>query len=545
MTGWVAVALAVSACTAASTDTSLSSDTSQPSGSADPTTAGTTEPSSPSGLVCWASETAGEPGPITLVDSTEKLGLIDPLIGMHGHASAFGDVDGDTRPDLFVGTFGNRNPENYQERGATGPRPDQLLIAEAGFQASDLLVEELGRTSGSAFADLDGDGDDDLIIVRHAGLRADSEEPSRIYVNGARGFDNIEILPPGFLGRTPAIADFDVDGLLDIYVSEDKYGDRGGLLYRNDGAMAFTDVTEASGLAGAFALGATAADVNDDGYPDIVTSRNVFIGHGDLTFTDATPEGYVLASDDVEDDPAGVAVGDVNRDGIADIVIGQHFRSTIGPSGTAPVRLLLGTGTNGDGVPGYVDSTNEWGLPDLPTLAPQVALADLDNDGWPDIVTSASAADGSSPAIMRHLGSSFGFEPPAGLGSDQYWVGASITDLDQDGRLDVFAVEWEPSLPSLMFLNEGTTGNWLEVSVQGAGRGVGTQVTVLDAEGNLIGRQEIGVGGGYSSGQMAVAHFGLGEATDVTVELRMPGGAVENLGTVPINAHLRWPSGCS
>ena len=97
-------------------------------------------------------------------------------------------------------------------------------------------MPSLGRTSGGLFADFDGDGDDDLLLIRHAGLSGQSDVPSRIYENDGSGELAIsEILPIGFLGRTPAVADFDGDGLLDIYVSEDKHGDSGGILLHNQG----------------------------------------------------------------------------------------------------------------------------------------------------------------------------------------------------------------------------------------------------------------------------------------------------------------------
>src|SRR5690606_40349425 len=67
-----------------------------------------------------------------------------------------------------------------------------------------------------------------------------------------------EPFPVPFNGRTTAVADFDGDGLLDVYVSEDRYGGMGGVLLRNEGSFRFTDVTEGSGLGGVCALGATA-----------------------------------------------------------------------------------------------------------------------------------------------------------------------------------------------------------------------------------------------------------------------------------------------
>jgi hypothetical protein len=131
----------------------------------------------------------------------------------------------------------------------------------------------------------------------------------------------------------------------------------------------------------------------------------------------------------------------------------------------------------------------------------------------------------------------------SGLGSDQYWIGAPVVDLDRDGRLDLFAVEWEPSLPSLMFMNVGDTGHWLEVSVGQPGAGIGAVVTV-SAGGEVVGRQEIGVGGGYSSGRLPVSHFGLGQETVVDVTIALPDGTTSDLAGIDADQHIRWPAGC-
>ena len=61
------------------------------------------------------------------------------------------------RPDLFMGTFADRDTEIYQARGADGPAPDQLLLSsDASFAADESLPDMFARTSGGTTADLDG-----------------------------------------------------------------------------------------------------------------------------------------------------------------------------------------------------------------------------------------------------------------------------------------------------------------------------------------------------------------------------------------------------
>ena len=124
-------------------------------------------------------------------------------------------------------------------------------------------------------------------------------------------------------------------------------------------------------------------------------------------------------------------------------------------------------------------------------------------------------------------------------------AGAPAADADRDGRLDVFLLEWEPSLPSRLLRNETETGSWLEVSVDGEiGLGLGWRVEVHDGD-TLIGAREITVTQGYAAGVLPVAHFGLGERDEVTVHLVPAGGADPIvLESVQANQHIRWPEGC-
>jgi hypothetical protein len=493
-----------------------------------------------------------------LTPVTEAAGLIDPLIGMKGHAAAWGDVNDDGLPDLVVGTFGNAREEIYLERGATGPSPDRLLIGSGeAFTVDPSFPGGIGRTSGAVFADLDNDGDDDLVLSRNA-VADQPGDATTVYENTGDSWEAADSgIDPALGGRSIGVLDVDGDGLLDLLIVVDRYRGGESRVYRNGGDLRFEDMTAQWGLDGAVdGLGVATGDVDGDRLTDvfIAGSNRWFLGSGD---------GLVEVEDDgidlwetfgAEDDVAGAAMADVNRDGRLDLVVGQHYNSTASRGTEIPVRLYLNQ-TESAGSPSFVDVTEEAGLIALPTKAPHVELVDFDNDGWVDLLTTASAADGSTPAIFRNTGVTDGipsFQAPEGLGSLQYWVAGPAADYDRDGRVDVFLVEWEPSLPSLLLHNQSASGHWIEVSVGAElGGGVGTRVEVYEAGAagdpdRLLGAREIVASLGYSAGVERIAHFGLGEAdsVDLVITPPMPADPI-TLSGVAVDQHLRVPSGCS
>jgi hypothetical protein len=495
---------------------------------------------------------------VQFTDQTETAGLLDPLTGMYGHAAAWGDLDSDDQIDLFVGTFADRDADEYQYRGADGPSPDRLLQQSDGVFAIAPLEEMFTRTSGAVFADMDGDADVDLVLSRNWHEDAANAPTTMVIRNDGSALTPVEVkgLPSDFGGRSIGVLDYDSDGMPDLFIAEDRWTGGRSVLLRNEGELVFSDVTTEAGIAtDAFGLGVGVADLTGDGHRDIFVSgsNRLFVAQGDGTFVEAVgaiTEWEVFGE---EDDVAGVSVADVNRDGLLDLAVGQHYNSTLDFGELVPVRLYLNRGMQ-DGVPSFEDVTEAAGLVGLPTKAPHVEISDVDNDGWPDIVTTASVDEGSRPAIFKHLGLDGDlptFEPPSGLGAAQYWVAGPSADVDRDGRLDMILVEWEPSLPSLYLHNQSESGHWLEVSVSNeVGGGIGWRVEVYESGalgdiGSLLGAREITVTEGYSSGVAPIAHFGLGDAAEVDIRLLPPGGrAANDLIAIGADQHIRFSGGC-
>jgi hypothetical protein len=501
---------------------------------------------------CWSSAPSAGSEVISFTDQSAALGLVEPLTGMHGHAAAFGDTDADGVSDLVVGTFANRPPDAYQVRGSTGPSPDRLLRGGDVFVPEDGFPGGLGRTAAAVVADLDADGDQDVVLSRNSQDRPSSELGSQLMGNEGGSWTALDLpLEPWFKGRSIGVLDYDVDGLLDLFIVEDRYFDGGSsALLRNLGDLQFEDVTEAVGLpTGIEGLGVATADFDGNGFTDLfVSGSNRLFLAGETGFTEA--EGAIAPWEvfGEEDDVAGAAAADVNRDGLTDLVVGQHYNSTVDRGTEVPVRLYL-NGGGGDGAVVFDDVTEQAGLIGLPTKAPHVQLEDLDNDGWLDIITTASAGDGTLPAIFHGSGLEQGiphFEVPEGLGSDQYWVAGPTTDLDRDGRLDLFLVEWEPSLPSITLHNETASGHWLQISVSLPGDGVGSLVEVYEpgSMGDpdaLLAHRQITIGEGYAAGREPFVHVGLGDLDRADVRLILPDGEVIEQPETEVDRRIALP----
>jgi len=508
--------------------------------------------------------------PFAFRDVGDEAGIFPHIAGIRGHGAAWGDVDGDGWPDLFVATFHN-----------AGSKPSMLLRNERGKFRLDGQehLRTSGMGSGALFADFTNSGRLDLYVSNCAHGKVNDpafSAPSVFFRNDGDGrFTDISqesgACPSGYEGRGVAALDFDGDGLLDLLTCEQYYSSNaktGPALYRNKGGLRFENVADAAGLpVGLGGLSVAAADVNNDGRPDIFLTNGagehrLLLGDGRGRFREASGARDVFRWPDArgEDTPAGAVIADVNRDGWPDIVVGHHFKTPwITPK---PIRLYLNRGLK-DGELAFEDITDAAGLVPLSMKAPHVEIQDFDNDGWPDIVVSVvKFKDGKPcPVIFKNLGPRDGlprFRDDAWAVNDFptdeektmkrsgqlfakileekkiiYMAPGPSCDFDRDGRLDLLLPNWWIESRSLLLRNETPGGHWLDVQVEGHSgvnrMGVGSRVNVfptgkLGDASALLGSREISIGFGYCSGQEATAHFGLGRADRVDVEVILPHG---------------------
>jgi len=480
-------------------------------------------------------------GPVRFTDVTEAAGLVEPLAGLLGHGAAWGDFDGDGRPDLFVGGFCDRPAALYHP--APGPVPSRLLRrrGDGGFErAGQPAAECHARTSGAVFADLDNDGDLDLYVANNARARASrQEEPQRtaqlrrsvLLRNDGGTFADVSSASgacPEDLrrARNVGVFDYDGDGLLDLLVLEDffAHGDKPprSVLLRNRGGLRFEEANRAAGLPDdLYGLGHAAADLNGDHRADffVAHSNRLFLSGPGGTYREASDQREVFAWKPAhgEDWPCGAAFGDLDGDGDFDLVVSHH---------SVPGRLRLFLN---DGAARFREATREAGLDALlPTKVPHVEIRDFDNDGRPDLYVSAAWVEEGRivPLVYRNRGG-LRFEAPRPLrGSMICYPAGPSADYDGDGRLDLFLVNWSPGRRCALLRNATPGGHWLGVRVTGRTfnrMGLGAKVRLMES-GRLLGVQEIAIGCGYASGHQDGAHFGLGERTSVDLQVTLPNG---------------------
>ena len=228
-------------------------------------------------------------------------------------------------------------------------------------------------------------------------------------------------------GMGVAVADFDNDGNLDLYVT--GYG--GNVLYRNKGNCTFEDVTERAGVrAGGFSTGAGWADYDRDGNVDLFVSRYVHVDMNDL--------------------PAFGSSRFCNFKGVP---------VQCGPWGMQGETDLL-FHNKGDGTfeevsrkAGVSDPEGYYGL--------GVIWGDYDNDGWPDLFV----ADDATPNHLYHnnhdgtfidVGMVSGIAL-SGEGQARGSMGVSWGDYQHRGRLDMFITEFADQ-PNTLYRNMGEQG---------------------------------------------------------------------------------------
>lgn len=446
----------------------------------------------------------------TFTDVTEKAGLKGTG---YDTGVAIGDYDNDGFQDIFVaGVYRNTLYHNNGDGTFTD------VTEKAGLARLDKEYGPLWSV-GAAWLDVNNDGLLDLFVVDY--MQWDVNKEPWCTFQGKP-----EYCHPKYYKATP------------------------NRLFLNKGDGTFVDISESSGIRSYLGKGmsVSVADYDGDGLPDVfVTNDKLFnflfhnIGHGKFEEVGfeagvALPEHGNLISG------MGSDFRDVNNDGFPDIYLVALADETF------PLYQNNGKGA-------FTEVTGKTGMTLLshPMAGYSPNIADFDNDGWKDVFVSRG--DVQSPAmagrsvidqpnaVFRNLQgvkwaalteeAGFTTQPP------RRHRGSAFGDLNHDGKLDLVVTAL--GAPAEIWINDSPDGNhWLELTLQGTKsnrNGIGAKIRVT--AGGQSQYNHLTTTSGYASSSAGPVHFGLGTAKVADqVEVRWPSGTTQLLTNVQVDRIL-------
>ena len=427
----------------------------------------------------------------TFEDVTEKAGLQGAGYGM---GVAVGDYDNDGFEDLYVTAYGGN--KLYHNNG-DGTFTD--VTSQAGVGGS-------GWSTSAAWVDLDNDGRLDLVVLRY--LQWDFDD---LWCG-----DHKE----GFRA----------------YCHPDMFKAIAPLVYHNEGDGRFTEVGEKMGLAiPGKGLGIAIADYDRDGRIDLFVANDsmpefLFHNKGGGRFEEKGLLSQVAVDEDGRTYAGmGVDFEDFNNDGLPDLVVDNLANQMYAIYQNAGDSTFTYT-TRATGMGRISMLHSGWGL----------RLIDYDNDGWKDLLIAQGhdldTIELTSPQLhyrepmllARNTGHGFVDVSAASGGVfHEAWAarGLATGDLDNDGRID--AVVSTNDGPAHVIRNETKTENhWLTLKLVGHRSNrdaIGAVVKIVTPKGSQY--ATVSTASSYLSSSDKRVHFGLGSETVA--------GAVE----------IHWPSG--
>jgi enediyne biosynthesis protein E4 len=439
----------------------------------------------------------------TFTDVTERAGLEGEGYSM-GVAAA--DFDNDGWTDLYV-TGVNRNIL-YRNNG-------DGTFTDVTEHATVSGVDDRGRklwSVGAAWFDYNNDGLLDLFVTNYLDW---SVRTSKVCGDDGKR-----------LSCSPSL-----------------YSGLPNLLYRNNGDGTFTEVSELTGIAEHIGKGMSVAvaDFDDDGFMDVFIAndqaRNFLLKNVEgRRFKEIGIEaGVAYTEDGLPLSSMGVDFRDLNNDGRPDLIV-----TALGGE-TFPLYLNSGQGL-------FESSTYPSGL-GFQTLRMSgwgVGAYDFDNDGHKDLFTANSHVSENADfygrdryrqpnALFRNLGNGR-FENATSQAGSAFQSaaahrGCAFGDLNNDGRIDV--VVSAIGEPAKVLYNVGNSENhWILIQLQGTKSnrdGIGAKIKITSDSGQVQ-HNHVTTAVGYASASDKRVHFGLGAARRIReIEIRWPSGHTQTL----------------
>jgi hypothetical protein len=534
-------------------------------------------------------------GPVLFEDITAQVGLNFihdsgatgqfSLPEQYGSGCAFLDFDNDDRLDIYL----------VHGAGTNSPSRNQLFHQEADGTFRNVSegsgLDVAGCFMGVTVGDVNNDARPDVLVTEYGGARlflnlgqgrfsdvtaAAGIENSR-WSTAAAFFDYdrdgwLDLVIGNYLDYNPTLRCYDAAGTLE-FCGPHNFPGTVAKLFHNQGAqdgsnvVRFADVTVSAGLTRALnpALGVLCADFDGDRWPDIFLTddgrpNRLFMNRRDGTFVEeAALRGLAYNGMGQTAANMGIALGDVNGDGLFDLFVThlateQHTLWVQGPRGL------------------FMDQTAPYGLvsPAWRGEAFGDVLADFDHDGWPDLaLVNGRIKRGLDPAprleslgafwhpyaqryqLFLHNGQDrfidVSLANPAFCGRAGVGRGLACGDIDNDGDLDLLSSC--TGGPAQLFRNVAQKrGHWLmirAVDPAHANRDAYGAEMVIEAGGRRWWRL-VQPCLSYMTSHDPRVHVGLGPAESVqSIQVIWPDGTEETFPGGPADRFIVLRKGAS
>ncbi len=470
-------------------------------------------------------------GNMEFEDITEKAGVAGFSDWKTGVTMA--DVNGDGLLDIYVCAVSNF-------KGMEGSNELYINNGDNTFteKANEYGLDFTGFSTQAAFFDFDKDGDLDCYLLNHAvhntrsydrvntRMLKDNEAGDYLYRNDGGKFKDISAesgiyqAAMGY-GLGISVADLNNDGWLDIYVSNDFHEDDYYYINQKDGTYK-EGIKEHFKHLSRFSMGSDIADINNDGYQDVMT-------------LDMYPEDEKVEKSSVGEDPLDIYMyklqfgyfNQYSRNCLQLNMSGQKFADIAASSGVAATDWSWSTlmaDYDGDGLKDIFISNGILRRPnDLDYL--KFVIGDSLHYGLPtshkldqeaiDLMPSGKVHNylfqGSKDLRFKDKSKVWGFEEE-GISN-----GSSYADLDNDGDLDLISNNLnEPAGIYENHSRELLKNNFVKVKFKGEGMntfGIGAKVILKTKEGQQL--QQMMPTRGFMSSVEPTLLFGFGQLSDV------------------------------
>jgi hypothetical protein len=434
----------------------------------------------------------------TFADVTAKSGLTTPVYGM-GAAAA--DFDNDGWPDLYVTGFGGN--VLYRNNG-DGTFSD--VTEKAGVRGG-------GWSTSAAWADFDGGGLLDLVVARYVDTAAEGTFFCGDSSTQRRDYCDPRLYPP----MTP-------------------------LLFHNEGGGKFADISADSGLdrTRGKGLGVVVSDLDADGRPDIYiacdTTMNLLLHNaGKNRFEDVSLlSGAGVNANGRPQGGMGVDAGDLDGDGKIDIGV-ANFEAEINSAFMNVGSGLFEDRSAATGFGGPSFTYSGFGLNFLDAGNRGALDAFIANGHVLDVPKISPDMRAERPFLMGNDGAGHFRELDCGEAFRRRYVarGSAVADYDNDGFPDI---AMSTSGAPLVLLHNGGNGNaWTGVRLIGTKsnrEGIGARLTLVTNRGRQV--REVKAGGSYLSTSDPRVIFGLGKGASIDrLEIDWPSGLRQVVTNLP------------